>query len=163
MMAVTADGLIAKNSNHFPDWTSPEDKRLFHKISNEIGVVIFGDSTFNTFPAPLPGRLNVVFTLKKDPKPIKGVKWVTGEPKAVLDELESEGHTQAILGGGAFLNSLFLEKNLVDEMIITIEPLIFGQGLGIFSKSLDAKLKLLEMKKLNTSSIMLHYKVLKNQ
>ena len=160
MMAVTADGLIAKNSNHFPDWTSPEDKSLFQKISKEYGVMIFGETTFNTFPAPLPGRLNVVFTLEKNPKPVKGVKWVSGEPEKVLRELETEGHTKAILGGGAFLNSLFLEKNLIDEIILTIEPLIFGKGLGVFSKDLDAKLELIEFKKLNTSSIMLHYKVL---
>jgi len=160
MMAVTADGLIAKNSNHFPNWTSAEDKRLFHKISNEQGVVIFGESTFNTFPAPLPGRLNVVFTLNKNPKPVDGVKWVTGDIEAVIKKMESEGHTKAILGGGAYLNSLFLEKNLINEIILTIEPLIFGKGLGVFSKDLNAKLELIELKKLNTSSIMLHYRVL---
>ncbi|MCK5212070.1 dihydrofolate reductase [Candidatus Parcubacteria bacterium] len=160
MMAVTADGLIAKNSNHFPDWTSPEDKSLFQKISKEYGVMIFGESTFNTFPAPLPGRLNVVFTLEKNPKPQEGVKWVTGDIGAVLKELEAEGHNKALLGGGAYLNSLFLEKNLIDEIILTIEPLIFGKGLGVFSKDLDAKLELLETRKLNANSIMLHYKVL---
>ena len=29
LMAVTADGKIARNSSHFPDWTSKEDKKVF--------------------------------------------------------------------------------------------------------------------------------------
>ena len=35
------------------------------------------------------------------------------------------------MGGGAFLNSLFLEKKLVSEIILTIEPKIFGNRLGL--------------------------------
>ncbi len=29
MMAVSADGKIAKDKDHFANWTSPEDKKLF--------------------------------------------------------------------------------------------------------------------------------------
>ena len=161
MMAITADGLIAKSSDHFPDWTSKEDKELFQKISKDIGVMMFGEKTFNTFPAPLPGRLNVVFTMEKDPKPIDGVKWVSGDIEKVIKDLEAEGHNKALLGGGAYLNSLFLEKNLVDEIILTVEPLIFGKGLGIFSKDLNAKLELKQLKKINNHSFMIRYKVIK--
>lgn len=32
MMAMTVDGKIAKTADHFPDWTSKEDKKLFAKI-----------------------------------------------------------------------------------------------------------------------------------
>jgi len=161
MMAVTADGLIAKNSNHFPDWTSKEDKALFQKISKEIGVVIFGESTFNTLPGPLPGRLNVVFTMEQDPKPRGGVKWVNGDISKAIKDLEAQGCSRALLGGGAYLNSLFLEKNLIDEIILTVEPIIFGQGLGVFSKELTAKLELKELKKINDNSFMIHYTVIK--
>lgn len=161
MMAVTADGLIAKNSNHFPDWTSKEDKELFQKISKEIGVVIFGEKTYATLPAPLPDRLNVVFTEDMSREEKKGVKWVSGDIKKVLDELVQDGHDKALLGGGAYLNSLFLEKNLIDEIILTVEPVIFGKGLGVFSKDLYADLALEEIKKINDTSFMVKYSVLK--
>ncbi|PJA88044.1 MAG: hypothetical protein CO140_01000, partial [Candidatus Moranbacteria bacterium CG_4_9_14_3_um_filter_40_7] len=78
IMAMTLDGKIAKSSDHFPDWTSKEDKKYFAKVSKEAGVVIMGDKTFFTFPAPLKDRLNVVFTLEENPKPVAGVKWVKG-------------------------------------------------------------------------------------
>ena len=160
VMAVTADGKIGKNSNHFPDWTSVEDKEFFAKISKKHKIVIMGDKTFFTLPAPLPDRLNVVFTQEKNPQPIKGVKWVAGDPKKVLAELEGLGFKSAILGGGAYLNSLFLEQKLIDEIIITIEPKIFGQGLSIFSKDFDINLKLKEIQKLNPNSFFVRYQVL---
>lgn len=161
MMAMTLDGKIAKNSDHFPDWTSREDKQLFQKISKEAGVVIMGDKTFATFPLPLKNRLNVVFTLNESPKEIQDVKWVKGEPEKVLAELEKEGYKSAILGGGAFINGIFLGKNLIDEIIVTVEPKIFGEGLSLFRGDFYVNLKLASCEKINDDSVVLRYKVIK--
>jgi dihydrofolate reductase len=189
MMAMTADGKIAKNSNHFPDWTSREDKKMFAEVTKQHGVVIMGDKTFFTlapkpkktesakgefysnknysfgagqaFPKPLPGRLNVVFTLEKNPPQIDNVKWVKGEPEKVLKELEGMGYESAVLGGGTFLNSQFLERNLIDEIWLTIEPKIFGDGLGVFKGDFEQELKLLDVDKINDDSVVVKYKVSK--
>lgn len=161
MMAMTADGKIAKSSDHFPNWTSKEDKKMFAAVSKEHGVVIMGDKTFFTFPKPLPERLNVVFTLEKNPPEIENVKWVTGEPEKVLGELEKEGYKSAILGGGSYLNTQFLKKKLIDEIWLTIEPKIFGDGLGVFGGDFDVDLKLIGVEKLNKNSIAVKYKVVK--
>jgi dihydrofolate reductase len=160
MMAVTLDGKIAKNSQHFPDWTSKEDKKLFSKISREHGVVMMGAKTFATFPAPLPGRLNVVFSLEKNQPEIDGVKWVAGEPEPILEELEKMGYKSALLGGGAFLNTLFLEKKLIKEIILTIEPKIFGDGISLFNKDFNINLQLKKMEKINDNAIMVKYEVI---
>lgn len=157
---MTADGMIAKSSDHFPDWTSKEDKKLFAEISKKHGVVIMGYKTFMTFPKPLSDRLNVVFTLEKNPPEIQGVKWVAGEPEKILEELEKMGYKSALLGGGATINAMFLEKKLVTEIILTIEPKIFGQGLTLFNKDLNVNLKLLDFKNINNDTIMLKYKVI---
>ena len=161
MMAMTVDGKIAKGSHELADWTSPEDKKKFREVTQKAGVVIMGANTFRTFPSPLKDRLNVVFTQEKNPKEIEGVKWVSGEPQKVLEDLEKKGYSEAILGGGASINSLFLKNNLIDEILITIEPKIFGDGLSMFSEEMEADLKLLEMEKINEDSIMLRYKVVK--
>jgi dihydrofolate reductase len=160
MMAVTVDGKIAKNEKHFPDWTSPEDKKYFYKLSKECGVVIMGEKTFDTFPPPLKERLNIVFTLNSDRPMQENVKWVTGEPKPVVEEIEKMGFKSAILGGGAGINSLFLKNKLIDEIILTVEPKIFGTGLSLFNDEFDVNLELIEMKKLNENSISLKYKVI---
>ncbi len=160
MMAVTLDGKIAKDSAQLADWTSKEDKKIFAEISKTHGVVMMGENTFNTFPSPLKDRLNVVFTQKKNQPVINGVKWVGGEPETVLTELETMGYKSALLGGGSFLNSLFLEKKLINEIILTIEPKIFGSGLSLFNKDLNANLKLLEFKNINENTLMLRYQVI---
>lgn len=161
MMAVTADGKIAKNDHHLPtDWTSPEDKKLFSEISKDCGVVLMGEKTFATFPSPLKDRLNVVFVQEMNKPEMPDVKWVTGEPEPVLAELEKMGFTKVLLGGGAYLNTLFLQKKLIDEIILTVEPKIFGQGIGLFNGDCDVKLELLEEKKINENTVVLKYKVI---
>ena len=161
MMAMTADGKIAKTSDHFPDWTSREDKKYFFETTKARGVVLMGEKTFKTFPKPLSDRLNVVFTLEKDPPETKDVKWVSGEVKKVIADLEKEGYKSAILGGGTFLNTQFLKKKLIDEIWLTIEPKIFGDGLGVFGGDFDQDLKLLNVEKINDNSVVMKYEVLK--
>jgi len=162
MMAMTVDGKIARSQDHFPDWTSIEDKKLFEQVSKEHGVVIMGETTFDTLPGPLKDRLNVVFSLKPEERPqIDEVMWVSGEIEPVLAELESMGYDKALLGGGAYMNSMFLEKKFIDEIMLTIEPKIFGEGLSLFSKELDTSLELLEMKQINHNSVVLRYEVIR--
>lgn len=159
MMAVTADGKIAKNKAQFADWTSREDKLLFKEISKAHGVVMMGANTFRTFPSPLPGRLNVIFSEAENNPVQAGVKWVKGDPEPILEELEKLGYRSALLGGGAFLNSLFLEKKLISEIILTVEPIIFGQGLSLFNRDFTVNLKLQEVKKINEDTVLLRYLV----
>lgn len=159
MMAMTVDGKIAKDKTQFADWTSREDKKLFVEISKFHGVIMMGENTFQTFPAPLKERLNVVFSENENQAEVAGVKWVKGNPVDVLQELETMGYKSALLGGGSFLNSLFLEKKLITEIILTVEPKIFGTGLSLFNKDLNVNLKLLEVKNLNENTLMLRYQV----
>lgn len=159
MMAATADGKIARSSNHLANWTSPEDKKLFVAESNKHGVIIMGENTFRTFKRPLPNRLNVVLSEKENPEQIEGVMWYKGEPEGILSKLEEMGYKSALLGGGAFVNSLFLEHKLISEIAITVEPKIFGSGLSIFSKEADANLELLSLEKINDNSFAVRYKV----
>ncbi|NCD00497.1 dihydrofolate reductase [bacterium] len=161
LMASTLDGKIAKDSYHFANWTSPEDKKHFKKISKEFGVMMMGKNTFKTLPGVLPGRLNVVFSRDDEDKnnDKENLKYVEGEPEKILEELEKMGYKKALLCGGANLNSLFLKKRLINELIITIEPLLFGKGLSLFNHEDEVKLKLIETKKINDNTIILKYKV----
>lgn len=159
VMAVTADGMISKNQSQLIDWTSREDKQHFVALTKEHGVVMMGRNTFATLPAPLKGRLNVVFTREEGLPEIEGVKWVNGDPKKVLAELASLGYRSAVLGGGASLNSLFLKEGLISEINLTIAPKIFGAGLNLFDQPIEADLKLLEFKKLNDDILMIRYRV----
>ena len=60
--AVTLDGKIAKNKNHFTDWTSKEDKDFLHSIFDKSDVIIVGNNTYKTSIKPLSKRNCIVFT-----------------------------------------------------------------------------------------------------
>lgn len=158
MMAISADGRIAKDSNQLANWTSPEDKKLFMAESQKHGVIMMGENTFKTLPQALPRRLNVVFS-KNDQPEQAGVRFVSGEPEAVLATLEAEGYRSALLGGGCYLNSQFLKRKLISEIILTVEPLLFGRGLPLFDTDFPAQLNLLELKKINEHTFVVRYRV----
>nr|AIA15687.1 RibD C-terminal domain protein [uncultured bacterium] len=152
VMVMTIDGKIARNDHQFVDWSSREDKKSFFDATKQAGVLILGHNTFKTFDTPLPGRLHVVITSKDmHDKSIPGsVEYTTKSPQEIVDDLEQRGYKEAALTGGAHVNALFLKANLVDEIWLTIEPLVFGEGLGLFSGGeFNVRGRLLEVTRLN--------------
>jgi dihydrofolate reductase len=152
MCAITLDGKIARNEHHFVDWSSREDKRLFFATTKRAGVLILGNNTYKTFSAPLPGRLHIVLTSDTSDKiNIPGqVEYTSASPKEIAADLEARGFGEAILAGGGQVNALFLKANLIDELLLTLEPLVFGSGIDLFrSGELDARWRLEHMEKLN--------------
>ncbi|BFD25207.1 MAG: dihydrofolate reductase family protein [Candidatus Parcubacteria bacterium] len=158
MMAISADGRIAKDSKQLADWTSPEDKKLFVSESEKHGVILMGENTFKTLPKALPRRLNVVFSENENPGQ-DGVRFVSSEPEIVLADLEAGGYHSALLGGGCYLNSQFLKRKLISEIVLTVEPCLFGSGLPLFDVDFPLKLNLLELKKINEHAFVVRYRV----
>lgn len=161
MMAVTVDGMIARDHAHFPDWTCKADKQLFKRLTQAAGVVIFGSKTYDTIGKPLPDRLNVVMT--RHPERYSGqagLMFCSDSPKQLLGELSRKGFKEAILAGGATINSLFIEPQLVDELLLTISPKLFGRGITLFSERLDLDLELIGMQQLEAGSVLLRYGIL---
>lgn len=162
LMAITIDGMIAKDPDHFPDWTGAEDKRFFARTSKKAGVVIMGSKTFDTFGKPLPNRKNVILTQNKSRRSTwANLIYTAQKPESILADLAAEGYTSAILAGGAAINTLFAQKDLIDEVVVTVVPKIFGQGLSLFTAEIDLELELLEMQKLGEDLVCLRYGVIK--
>ena len=163
VMVMTADGVIAKGSDHNPmDWTSQEDKDHFKEVSRDFGVMIMGQSSYDAIGSPLPGRLNIVLTREERTDQPGLLEHKQGDAKQILDDLEKRGHNKVLICGGTFVNSLFLKENLIDEIQITIEPKLFGAGLRLFDKTdVDLNMELMEIKKLNDNTINLLYRVVK--
>ncbi len=161
IMAMTADGKIAKTSDHLTNWTSKEDKQFFLSKTKDIGVVIMGKNTYNTFKRPLPNRLNVVLSSKGAHSVSGQLEFSSASPRELLEDLATRGYKRVALIGGATVNGAFLRAGLIDEIFLTIEPRIFGKGLNLFSGiDADTKLSLVSIKKLNDDVVCLHYKVI---
>jgi dihydrofolate reductase len=160
-MAMTADGMIARDSMQAVDWTGKADKGYFVRVTREAGVMIMGSKTFDAIGKVLPGRKNIVMTRDKnrrsqDPDLI----FTDQSPGRIIADLDRRGFSSAALIGGAVVNTLFIKEGLVDEIHVTLVPRFFGKGLTLFSEDLDIQLELLDVQKLTSAHVLLKYRVI---
>ncbi len=160
LAALTLDGKLARTHVDFVDWSSKEDKRLFMQTTKAAGVLILGHNTYKTFPAPLPGRLHMVLTrTPADHPPIPGVvEFTNAEPRAIIADLAARGYETAIVGGGGAINRLFLTYDLIDEIWLTVEPVIFGTGVSLFAGApFERRAQLIHQESLGPGGVHLRY------
>lgn len=116
IVAHDEDRLIG-NGNNIP-WKIPEDMALFKRRT--IGqAVIMGRKTYESLPEkyrPLPDRKNIVLSRDASLR-IDGVTCVTSPEEAI--KLAKEDKLLPYVIGGGEIYKLFLEKELVDRMIIS--------------------------------------------
>lgn len=157
--ALTADGFIAKHANHAASWTSREDKHFFAELTKRAGVVIMGSTTYKTIGKPLKDRLNIVYSRQDRDYP--GVEVTKQKPDELLKNLEQRGYKEAAIIGGSSIYTMFMEADLVDKFYLTVEPLIFGQGVNLFNKELEKSLKLESVKEISKDVVVLEYSAIK--
>lgn len=153
--AMSADGYIAKEVNHAAFWTSKEDKKRFVELTQKAGIVIMGRNTYKTLHRPLKERINVVYS----ETPIEGVETTTKGPKELLAELEARGFKEVAICGGSMVYSMFMKSGLVDYLYLTVEPIIFGDGMRLFQTDLHYHLNLISTSQGASGALLLEYKV----
>lgn len=85
------------------------------------------------------------------------LEFTDASPAAILDYLRADGRQRvAILGGGQIYNT-FLGQNLVDEVSLTIEARVFGQGTRFAGDStpIDPSLTLQDVVRLGPNTLLL--------
>lgn len=155
--ALTADGFIGRSSDHFPDWTGKADKQFFTEVTKQAGLMIMGRSTYDTIGRPLPGRKTIVYTSRSIDN--HEVETTQLHPAELLTELEDQGYSEVAICGGQAIYDLFLASGLVDEVYLTIAPVLFGKGLTLAKTEVATSLKLLDVAKLDDDTIVAKYKV----
>jgi len=78
----------------------------------------------------------VVVTGRKLPSTRTSVEFYSGDLKTLLDEQLAPRYRNIWLVGGAMLSQRFLELGLVDEIRLTIAPILLGDGLRLFGGSM---------------------------
>ena len=158
---LTTDGYIGKHSTHAAMWTSKEDKKRFIEITKRAGVIVMGQNTWTTLGGkPLKNRLNIVYS-PTPLTPVEGMEVTTKSPADLLADLESRGFKEVAICGGSQIYTMFMKAGLVDTLYLTIEPVVFGDGMRLFKEDMDYKLNLEECTKTETGTLLLTYKVVK--
>jgi dihydrofolate reductase len=160
-MAQSANGCIADHKGQTP-W-SDGGWRKFRKAVKACGNLVIGRRTYEIMEKggdfDRIGRpYTVIVSRKLRLKPDRN-RAVARTPKQALKLLQKAGYLKALIAGGTKLNSSFIERNLVDELVLDVEPFLFGGGTPLLkSRPLMRNLKLLEAKKYQ-GGFSLHYKI----
>jgi len=164
VMVATINGKTTKgNIPGTTDLASIEDQEYFFQTLAENNLLIMGSKTYEAARLDMKltaDRLRVILTSNPD----KYKKYFReGELEFsslplhnLLESLEKRGFNQAILLGGERTNTDFLREKLVDEIWLTLEPKIFGEGNELLSTTdVAIDLELLSIDRLNTRGTML--------
>jgi len=138
------DGFIAKKDN---DISWMDTKSVYEagvSISHEeivaflktIDCYVMGSKTYEhalELGWPYGDTPVVVVTTRDWPANArKNVEFYSGDLKALVDEKLAPRYRNIWLVGGAILCQRFLELGLVDEIKLTIAPVLLGDGLRLF-------------------------------
>lgn len=155
--AISADGFIARSHDEPSKKTSKADKQVFVELTKQAGTIVMGGTTFRTIGKALPRRRNIVYSRQTIEVP--DIEVTQEPPKELVERLISQGvHTLAVCGGREVYD-MFLAAELVDELYLTVEPAVYGQGVSLASSKLDVSLRLIGSRQLNENTMLLHYAV----
>lgn len=159
-VATSVDGRISLAKKTLPHWTSQADWRFFQKSLSRVDAVVVGRNTYQSAASRL--RQRNTFVLSSHPKTAqrRGAVTFVNPARVNLAGLLHKYRTVAVLGGGAVYRFM-LESGLLDELYITVEPLIFGRGKEMFAGGTrTTRLHLLSVRRLNrTGTLLLHYQI----
>lgn len=173
-MAQSLNGYIAKENDDM-SWIGKADKQRFEQETKKAGNVVMGRNTYEVMQTdgefPLRGRLNVVMTRDLPAEPAgKDFLFTSIPPGEVVNYLQGEDFERIMIVGGGKLAKSFLEAGLIDELYLTVEPVILGRGVPFLESqdfleegNLQIDLKLLEVINLSEDEIQLHYQVKKTE
>ncbi len=168
-MATSLDGFVARR-DHSLDWlmkqnTEGEDQGYNDFIAGVDGIIMGRGSfqnvlTFDQWPYE---KLVIVMSksLTQDdvPKDLSGkVRVTTLEPKELMELLEAEGWKHAYVDGGKIVQS-FIKAGLIEDITVTIIPILIGDGLRLFGEiNGDIDLSLLESRSFQSGLVQNHYR-----
>lgn len=145
------DGFIAKNDGSM-DWLESTwttyDKGIVEEDTEEflktIHCYIIGSHTFElalTLGWPYGNTPTFVLTTRNLTSERENVRFFSGDLVKFVEEVLKPEYKNIWLAGGASLCQQFLNLSLVDEIRLTIIPILLGSGISLFS-NLKEELKL---------------------
>ncbi|WP_249777633.1 dihydrofolate reductase family protein [Paenalkalicoccus suaedae] len=166
-IATSLDGYIATEEETL-EWlfeVEGEGDNGYSDFYTTVDTVLMGNNTYKWLmdseeveEYPYKDKESYVFTSAEIASD-ENVEFVN-DPAALITTLKQEDGERIWLVGGGSLFSSFLEKGLVDEIIMTVAPKVIGEGIPLFQpRKYRANLELVGVQTFN-QFVELHYKVI---
>jgi dihydrofolate reductase len=143
-IAASLDGYIADKDGGV-DWLhsipNPENLDMgYADLIDRIDALVMGRKTFEkvcSFDCAWP-YIKPVFVLsnsmKSIPEGYEGkAESIKGSLAEVIEAIHQKGYKHLYIDGGVTVQS-FLQENLIDELIITVIPILLGGGIPLFGE-----------------------------
>lgn len=140
--------LVSDNPHH---QLPPEAMDFYIKFARKVGNLVVGVKTFENFQK-FPPEVKALFKgieiilLSEAPYVSEGYK-TFGSPEEAIEYMSGKGMEQIAIGGGAGTFNAFIDKDLVTDAYLNINPLITGSGASLGNNGdLNSKFNLIDHK-----------------
>jgi dihydrofolate reductase len=183
-VATTLDGYIARPDGSFDEFPWDEDyiaalmelfpetfpapfRRAHHGTdeNRRFGAVLMGRRTYQVgleqgLTSPYPTLDQYVFSRTMESSPDPAVTLISKDAAETVARLKNEdGKDIWLCGGGALASTLF-DAKLIDELILKLNPVVFGTGTPLFAHRVKGQmLELTEVERYLSGHVRLHYRV----
>jgi dihydrofolate reductase len=136
-VAVSADGFIARENGSFEDFVPTGDHADEYLAAlRSYETIIMGRKTYDVgldagVSDPYPFLETIVFSRTLGKSPNARVKVLASDPAAAVRELKQRDGGPICLCGGGELASVLFEANVVDELILKVNPMLLGSGIPL--------------------------------
>jgi dihydrofolate reductase len=164
-IATSVDGYIARRDGSI-DWLSSVEREGedygYKKFMDTVDTVVLGRNTYDFISRepswPFQGKRVVVLTHR--PASAKhGETFFSGKPDALVELLGKKGTKSIYVDGGQAVRS-FLAAGVIDQLTISVVPVVLGGGIPLFGDGVgESSLALEESRAFSTGLMQLRYRV----
>jgi dihydrofolate reductase len=164
-IATSLDGYIAKPNDDLSFLSIVEKKGEdygYNNFINTADTIILGRKTYDWVikqVTEFPHSNKNVFVITRTAKSSVGnIQFYSGNLKELVLKLKNEQGLNIFIDGGAEIVHELLKENLIDEFIISVIPILVGNGIQLFKNGRpELQLKLESTKQFDTGLVQLHY------
>lgn len=164
VMVSSINGSITEGEN--PDiyaWTSAEDQSHFFSLIEEHTLIVMGARTYQHAKPVMKlteKKLRLVMTRNPEQyqhEEVPGqLEFISLAPSELIQMYQNKGYDKLLLVGGSTINTLFMNAGCVDELQLTLEPVLVGSSTQIVDATLPLqKIKLHHVAQLNQKGTLL--------
>ena len=136
-IATSLDGFIAERDGGV-DWLFTDDDYGYTAFFDSIEALIMGRRTYEQVLGfgewPYGEKPTYVFTRGVSGGDHPHVEFVSSDAGPLVEELRRRSSGDIWLVGGAALVSVFRELHLIDEYILSVHPVLLGDGIPLFER-----------------------------
>ena len=164
-IASSLDGYIARTSGSV-DWLFTDQDYGYTDFLANIETVLMGRRTYEQVLSfgeyPYKGTQGFVFSRTRN-KSDEHVTFISGDLAGFVEGLKSgEGKDIWLVGGSELIQSC-MSHDLIDEFVISVHPIILGDGIPLFRAPLQMrKLNFLNCRSFDTGLVQLVYVRIRN-